>query len=397
MNITRIVVRLLFIMLLGGLFYIIYSLFIAKPEERLYSTQKPEHRTIRHIIKASGTIEAEESMKIGSLVGGILEKMYVEENDFVKKGQLLATIDDGKQDNDVKATKASLEISQAKLKYQEPHYKRQIALHEAHFISDDEFEISTRDYETAKSDVALNQAHYDQAVLTFNNKRIIAPVDGIVVGKTSNEGETVTLYAPPTVIYTIAKDISKMEGKIEIDESNVSHVKKGMNVSMTFETYLGDVFHSKITDISNNPIEKGGTINYNATVQIDNAKLLFKPGMTVDAEIIVAQKENVLAVQAQQFAINPKTVEMIATMKKFGYKPLTDDERKTCSKKGLCKTVWIEKEKTFIERPVKLGISDGAFFEIIEGLGTDELLVVDTIEENAADKFFKKMFKTGLQ
>ncbi|HBL98353.1 TPA: hypothetical protein DDZ86_01775 [Candidatus Dependentiae bacterium] len=397
MNMTRIVVRLLFFTLLAGLFYIVYTLFIAKPEQRLYTVQKVSRRSIRHVIKASGAIEAEESMKIGSLVSGILEKMYVEENEFVKKGQLLATIDDGKRDNEVKAAKASLELSQAKLNYQIPHYKRQAALHDAHFISDDEFEQSTRDYETAKSDVALNQAKYDQAVLTFNNKRIIAPVDGIVVGKPSNEGETVTLYAPPTVIYTIARDIRKMEGKIEIDESNISHVKKGMDVSMTFETYLGDVFSSKITDLSNNPIEKGGTVSYNATVPIDNSKLLFKPGMTVDAEIVVAQRENVLAVQAQQFAISPKTIEMIAAMKKLGYKPLSDEDRKVCYKKGLCKTIWIEKEKVFIEKPVKVGVSDGAFFEVLEGLDANDLVVIDTIEENATEKFFKKMFKTGLQ
>jgi len=397
MNVTRLVARLLFLTLISIFLYLIYSLFFAKPEERLYSTHKIEYRNINYIIRASGKLEAEEFMKIGSLVAGIIEKMYVEENDIVKKGQLLARINDGKEDTDVRATKAAYEIAQQELTYEKAHFARQKTLHEAHFIADDEFEQNRRDYESAVQNVDLKKAQFDAATLVFNNKRITAPADGIVVGKPSNEGETVTLYAPPTVIYSIAKDIAKMEAQIEIDESNVGVVKKGTPVLISFSTYLGDVFKSTITDISNNPIEKGGSVCFLATAPLDNSKQLLKPGMTVDAEIVIAKKEHILALQAQQFSINPTTIEMIAKIKNYQYKPVSLDERSTCLKKGFCKTVWIEKDKSFIERPIKTGISDGAYFEILEGLDQNDLVVIDTIEENAAEKFFKKIFKTGLQ
>lgn len=397
MNITGLAIRLLFLTLISGFLYLVYSLFLAKPEEVLYSTQKIKRQNIHYVIKASGTLEAEEFMKIGSLVPGIIEKMYVEENDIVKKGQLLARINDGKEDTDVRATKAAYDIAQEEFTYQKAHFERQKKLHEAHFISDDEFEKQRRDYEVAAKDIDLKKAQHDAAVLVFNNKRIVAPADGIVVGKPSNEGETVTLYAPPTVIYSIAKDINKMEAKIEIDESVIGVVKKGTPVLISFSTYLGEVFQSTITDISNNPIQKGGSVCFLATAPLDNSKRLFKPGMTVDAEIVIAQKDNVLALQAQQFSINPKTIEMIAKIKNYQYKPIPHEERTKCIKKGFCKTVWTEKEKAFIEHPIKTGISDGAYFEIIEGIDPKDLVVVDTIEENAAEKFFKKIFKSGLQ
>lgn len=383
--------------LLGGMGYWVYSSFFKKPEPQLYSAKHPEKRTIRQVIKATGALEAEDFMKIGSLVNGVILEMRAEENDTVKKGQVLAVIDDGKEDTEVRETLSLLQTAQVNLTYQSDHFKRQEALHDAQFISDDDFEKATLDYERAQNEVMFRQALYDRAVLIFNHKKILAPDDGVVVGKQSREGEAVTTFAPPTVLYTIARDLRKMKAKIEIDESYVGVIRKKMPVLLTYDTYLDQTFKSVISELSNNPLEKGGTVSYQATLEIDNEKMLFRPGMTVNAEIVVAEAKNVVSISGQQFAINPLIVEQVAKVKKYGYKPLTVGVRTSCQKRGICKTLWVERDKTFVEVPVKIGITDGAYFEIVEGVTEKDLVIYDTIEENAMAKLFKKFFSAGLQ
>lgn len=397
MKLAKIIPSLIFIILGGAFIYGAYSLFFTKKEERLYSTRPPEIRPLKKIVRATGKVDPEELMKIGSIIIGVIDKMFVEENEFVKKGQLLATIDDGKDDTDVRAAKATLESAKYYLTYYQAFFARQKALHDGRFISDNEFEKYVSELKRAEEDVNMRQAQYDQAFLLFNRKKITAPDAGIVVGKNSSEGETVTFYAPATVIYTIAKNIKKMKAEVEIDESIIGQIKKGMEAELSFDTYLGRIFKSTITDLSNNPIEKGGAICYKATLPIDNSQMLFRPGMTVTAEIVVAAKNHVLTIRGQQFAIKPDIVEQIAKVKKYDFKPLSKEDRAKYGRMGDHRIVWIESAHTFVEKPIKLGISDGAFFEVTEGLTEDDAVIEDTIEENAMAKIFGKFFGAGLR
>lgn len=397
MKITKYIPHIIFISLGAAFAYGAYTLFFTHKEERLFSTRQPEVRPLTKVVRATGKVNPDDLMKIGSIIIGVIDEMFVEENEFVKKGQLLVTIDDGKDDTDVRATKAVLASAKAYLDYYMLFYSRQKSLHEGHFISDNDFDKYTSELKRAQEDVNLRQAQFDQASLLFNRKKIVAPDDGIIVGKNSSEGETVTSYAPATIIYTIAKNIKKMKAEVEIDESSIGQIKKGMEAELTFDTYLGRVFKSTITDLSNNPIEKGGAICYKATLPIDNSQMLFRPGMTVTAEIVVAEKAQALTVRGQQFAIKPAIIEQIAKVNGYGFKPLSKEARAKYEKLGDHKIVWIEENKNFIERPVKIGVSDGAFYEIVDGLKATDLVVEDTIEENALAKVFSKMFGAGMK
>ena len=223
---------------IGGLcIFFAYRLFFKSNAEQLYSTQKMERRDITHIIKATGFLEVEDTMKIGSIVPGIIHKMHVDENEQVKRGQLLAEIDDGKNDTEVKETKAVWDGAEADLVYLEAFFQRQKALYEDDQISKDTFQDATRQLEVAQAEVRLKNASYDKAKLEFDNKKIVAPDDGIVISKIARKGETVTLASPPTLIYLLAKDIKKMNAKLEIDESSVGALKKGATAMMTFDPY----------------------------------------------------------------------------------------------------------------------------------------------------------------
>lgn len=392
-NLIRLTIAALFV---GGS-YGIYRAWFKQPEQVLYSVKRPVHRNVLNVIKATGSLKPEDVLKVGSLVSGILAKTYVDENDVVKKDQVIALVDDGKEDTEVREALAYLEQSKIDLTYVTAYYARNKALHDERYISDDEFERIETLFHNAEKEVIRRQAQYDRILYIYNKKQIRSPGNGVIISKVASEGEAVTNFGLGTVIYTIAKDISKMEAKVEIDETTVGSVKRGMKARLTYDTYLGQVFEGTIKDISNNALEKGGTVSYLATIPIDNKKLLFRPGMTVNAEIVTAQRMNVLTIEGQQLAINRETLRKVAQIKGFDYKPLSNNRRTACQRDGFCKSVWVKEGNAFVERPIKVGLSDGAFFEVVQGLTEKDEVVDDTIEENMMDKFFKKFFNTGLK
>ncbi len=373
-----------------------YYTFWRTEQKALFMTQEAEQRDIVQLVKATGTLEVFDNMTIGSLVAGIIYKMHVEENQLVKKGDLLVEIDDGLADTRVRETKAALLQARADFAYITAFYKRQKALYAQNHISLDTFQEVTRQYEVVQQEVQLRYANHERANIEFGNKKITAPDDGLVIAKKGAEGETVTLASPPTIIYTLAKDIKQMKAKLEIDESVVGDVKVGMEAELTFDTYPYQMFRGKIAEISNDPKIEKGAISYLATIILDNSELLFRPGMTVDARIVVAQKDDVLAVPSSLFKINPFILADIAKVKGYGYKPLSKKQRMVLKEKESMQTIWLYKEHAFIEHSVKVGINDYAFFEVIEGLEGHEQLVFDTVEPDVMKEFFERFFGKGL-
>lgn len=382
--------------LLIGITWGSYHFFFAPKQPPLFQAKKPDRRTIVESIKATGYLEPEDLMKIGSIVQGIVYKLHVEENDVVKKGQLLAEIDDGKDDTSVRQTKANWLSAQASLTYAATHYERQKALYEAGHISKDLFEQMARDYHVAEQDVAAKKALYDQESILFARKKIVAPDNGLVISKESSEGETVALTSPATIIYTIAKDICKMKAKLEIDESTVGTLKEGMEAVLNFDSYPHRIFKGTVSLVSNAPIKKGNAVSYSATIHIDNSQLLFRPGMSVDAVITITEKENVLVVPSNLFRINTNALETIATALGYEYKPLSKQERKTTLEADHMKTIWIVREKSFVEQPISIGINDNAYYEVLSGLKETDLILTDLAEPNTMKEFFQKFFGKGL-
>ncbi len=374
----------------------IYKAFFVKKEKRLFATEKPQRRNITQAVRATGYLETEDLLKIGSIVPGIIKKLCVEENEYVKKGDVLAIIDDGKDDTEVRETEGALEEAQAALVYTTVHYQRQKTLFDVGQLSKDNFDKVVSDYDTAKAHVKSKQAAYECAKLTFTNKTIRSPQDGLIIEKISTEGETVTLASPATIIYTLAKDIRTMDVKLEIDENRVGQIKKGLVATLTFDTYPYKKFSGTIADISNAPIKKQTAVNYHATFTIDNKELLLRPGMTVNAHIVVAEKDNVITVPGGIFAINDIILEEVAKASKYLFKPMTRQAKKELEKKGAFKTVWLVEDKAFVEKPVELGINDNAFFEIVSGLTADEDIIVDVEEPDTMQQLYSKIFSKGL-
>lgn len=397
MNIKKITIPLFMIIVTIAASYWIYQRYFAKPSTPFYSTKKVQKRNITHIVKAIGYLQPEDLLKVGSLVNGTIKKMFVDENDIVTKGQLLATINDGKDDTFVRSTKTAYEQANANYVYQKAYYMRQKILYEKNHISQDQFEQVTRDYKTAQLEVERNKAAHEYEVITFNNKKIIAPVSGIIIKKNGSEGEPVTnVGSPPSIVYTIAKDITQMEVKIKIDEGVIGDLKEGMEAELTFDTYPDRVFFGKITEISNAGIKEGGAVNYLATIPLDNSEKLFRPSMNVDAKILIAKKDHVWAVPGYLFDLNAYILGEVAKKLNKVFKPISSEQKNELRKKGQ-RTLWIERNNAFIEIPVKVGISDLAWYEITKGLNGDEQLITDVLEPDIMEVFFKKYFGRGLE
>lgn len=396
MTIKSLLIWLIVITLFIGGSYLIYLNYFAPHEAQWFVTEKPTYRTISQIILSTGKIEAEDTLKIGSIVPGIIKKMYVEENQIVKKGDLLATIDDGKDDTDVRATAGYLYNAQAELVYKTKHFERQKALYEAKQVSADTYDWALSQFKMAQGMVKARQAQHDQAKLIFENKRILAPDDGIVIEKVSTEGETVTLASPATIIYTIAKDIRRMKVELEVDENRIGEIKIGQVAFLTFDTYPYKKFCGTIKDVSNAPITKNAAVSYNASFILDNKELLLRPGMTVNARITVSEKDDILAIPGHVLAINPYVLEQVAKLLTLEFKPMGKTEKQELEKKGAFKTVWIKKGNAFIEQPVELGSNDNAYFEVVSGLTSDEDVVNDIIEPDTMQKLYSQVFGKGL-
>lgn len=379
---------------LGGVVY--YRQTHKQKPSQFFTVTKPVHRSITQEVRATGYLEVEDMMKIGSLVIGRIIKLYVEENEAVKKGQLLVEIDDGIGDTQVRETKALLDIARADFAYATPHFERQKALFEKGYIAKDAYEKATADFERAKNAIDQTRAAYDRAVIIYNNKKIKAPDDGVVIEKVSSEGAMVSWYAAETSIYKIAKDMAKMKAKLEIDETVVGDLRVGMPVHMVYDAYPNKFFEGTISDISNASQEKGGAISYLATVPVDNSQKLFRPTMSINASIIIAEKNDVIAVPINIFKINPLTLERIAKQFGYGYQPLSDQARQELKRKENRRALWVFVNNAFVEREVEIGINDHAYYEIVSGLSDADNLVVDTIEGNAMQEMFEKMFGKGL-
>ncbi|MCK5632124.1 efflux RND transporter periplasmic adaptor subunit [bacterium] len=389
----------LIIFLFTGLAAYIYKKITNKKTTNLFKTEKLQKRAISQVINATGKLDAQGTINIGSLINGIVEALYVEENASVKKGQILAKIDDGRGDTGVKQATAALQNAKVNLTYQTQFYNRQKKLYDAHLISQDDFDNTQRVYDSAIANKQQQQAYYEQELLQFNNKKIISPIDGIVIKKNVSLREGVANFSPPTILYTLAEDVRKMNVELEIDETDIGLIKIGQEAKLYFDTYPYKSFRGKINEISTGPIVNGGAVNYKAKIKIDNSNLLLKQGMTVHARIVVGSRPNTLALPGYIFSIDKKLIEIVAKTEKYGYEPLSKEERKKFKPKNPdnpVKRIWTFKNNTFKQKPIEIGISDNAFFEIVSGLSGHENIVVDVDEPDAMAEMYKRLFGGGL-
>lgn len=377
---------------------LIYKKFFVKVKKLPYITKKPERRTIRKIIDTTGKVSIADKIKKGSLVAGIVKKLHVNENDVVKKGDLLVEIDTGKDDTEVREAEGALAKAKANYRYQKNYYLRQKGLYQAGQLARNEFESIQRDYRSSKADLISARARYDKAKQEYDNTKVYAPQDGVVILVGVSEGERVTTDLDATVLFSIAKDIRKMRGSLEINESNIGHIKVGQEVEFTVDSFPHKKFKTKIKGISYSPKKKAGNLYYKAIIDIDNTEELLRPGLSLNAKIFVAKAKKTLALTSQAFMVSSKIIVEIAKSLGYSYHAVDKKTYKTKVKRSdqPTQTVWTVQRNgephTFVEKIVTTNLTDDIYFEITSGLSENDDVIVDVEESNYMEEIYKKAF-----
>lgn len=362
-----------------AIFGIGYKMLNRSAGGTVYKTQKIENGDIMESITASGTINPLSTVSVGSQASGRIAEIYVDYNSVVKKGQLLALIDQENAKATVQQREAALEIAKAQVAVEEnniKYYKKALnrisKLNASKYSTEKDLEAAERDYDNSVAQLALEQAQVKQAQASLNSAQtelsyteIKAPVDGIVISKAVEVGQTVAASFETPELFSVAEDLTKMQIEASVVEADIAKVKEGQKVRFTVDSYTDDYFYGTVTQVRNEATTTSNVVTYTVVIGIDNSDMKLKPGMTANVEIITAEEKGVMLVpnQALRFYIDDS------------------DNAKRYKDRG----VWIIKNGHPERVTVKIGVSDDDNTQILEStlkIG-DEVIV--SKELSAAD------------
>ncbi|MEM5565079.1 efflux RND transporter periplasmic adaptor subunit [Psychroserpens sp. AS72] len=274
-------------------------------------------------VSSTGTLEAINTVDVGTQISGTISKIYVDYNDRVQAGQLLAVMDMKMLNTSLESAKANLAVSQAQLNQVEDQYKRNQILFEKEVISQQEYNTSKFSYEQAVSSKKAAQASLTNARVNIGYAKIMSPINGIIIEKTVDEGQTVAASFSTPTMFIIAEDLSKMQILADVDESDIGYIKDSMQVRFTIQTYPEKEFFGKVSQIRLQPIEINNVVNYQVVIDIDNEGGLLIPGMTANIEFITAKAKNVWLINNSALRFRP-TEDMLLDIK-----PILEERSKT--------------------------------------------------------------------
>ncbi len=298
------------------------ALLINKNKASDYVTVPAKRKTIIEAVEASGTVNPVDTVDIGSQVSGMIKEIYVDYNSKVKKGQLLAQIDTSlfqaqvdKARGDLEAARSNKAKIQAMLVYDKKNYERYKKLYTKNYVAKSEVDLAEATYKSDLAQMAAAQGTINQAQATLNNNltnlkytRIISPVDGIVVSRAVNVGQTVAASFQTPTLFQVAKDLTKMQIEVNVSEADIGKIKKEQEVEYTLDGYADEVFHGKVSEVRIAPTTVSNVVTYTVIVQVDNKENKMIPGMTANVSIITNKSENVICVPTDALRFTPKEI-----------------------------------------------------------------------------------------
>ncbi|MDO9545051.1 MAG: efflux RND transporter periplasmic adaptor subunit [Synergistaceae bacterium] len=379
-------VILVLIVISGGLFWY-YS---KSAEEIQYKTVRAERSDLRSVIQATGTLDAVETVDVGTQISGTVKEIYIDYNSVVKKGQLIAEIDSATQQTDVAQAEANLQVvqadlmnSEAVLANAEKSLARTRKLAGKDLIAKADVDTDEKTYLTAKAQVAASRARIAQYNATLNKTKInlgytqiYSPVDGVVVAKNVEKGQTVAASYQTPSIAEIAKDLSQMQVEVNVDEADIGGVKEGQKATFTVDAHPNDPFDGVVTQVRLSPTTTDNVVTYVVIVKVSNNKGLLMPGMTANVSLIVEERENVVVVPNSAFRFKP--ADASANSGQPGA-PMMGKQTIAEVKKPA---VYMIEKKAPVRVEVEKGISDGQNTEIISGLSEGDEVITGIIVPN---------------
>ncbi len=319
-----------------------------------YETAKVEKATIGNSVTATGTIEPVTEVEVGTQVSGIISKIYVDYNSVVRKGQVIAELDKTNLLSDLSKAKDNMSGAKSALDKARMDYKSYKALYDKGLVSSDEYQTKLLALRQAESTYAVQKESVAQAQTNLGYAIITSPIDGVVISKAVEEGQTVAAsYSTPT-LFTIAQDLTDMRVIADVDEADIGEVAVGQSVIFTVDAYPNDTFEGKVTQVRQEATTESNVVTYEVVISAANEDLKLKPGLTANVTISTLQRNNILSVPTKALRFTP-TTDIINP----------GDKIVDCS--GTHK-VWVREGNTIKAYSVKTGITNGTRTQIISGI-----------------------------
>lgn len=336
-----------------------------KEEDINFKEEKVALKTLQNSVTATGTIEAVTSVTVGTQVSGIVNKLYVDYNSQVKKGQVIAELDKTNLLSELNTAKANLASAQSSLNYQAANMERYKTLYKKGLVSADEYENALLTYRQAKEQVASSKENVQRAQTNLGYATITSPIDGTVISKSVEEGQTVAASFNTPELFTIAKDLTNMQVVANVDEADIGNVKEGDRVTFTVDAYPDDTFEGTVKQVRLEATTTNNEVTYEVVISAPNADLKLKPGLTANVTIYTQERSGVLAVANKALRFTPT-------------KETVGKDMKIVDCKGKNK-IWTLNGNTLTAHPVTIGQSDGINTEITKGLKQGDKIVTEIV------------------
>ena len=338
-----------------------------------YTTATAEVQNVSTSITATGTIEPVTKVDVGTQVSGIIDKIYVDYNSEVHKGQVIAELDKTNLLSELASAKSNLTNAQSNLNYQSSNYNRYKTLYYKGLVSANDYENARLSYEQAQQQVAVQQQNVTKAQTNLGYATILSPIDGVVLSREVEEGQTVASAMTTPTLFIIAQDLTDMRVIADIDEADIGGVREGQHVVFTVDAYPDDTFDGTVTQVRQQATTESNVVTYEVVIAAPNESLKLKPGLTASVSIFTLEKNGVLAVPSKALRFTPN--EAILT---------PDQKIEDCE--GTTK-VWTFDGTTFRAHPVQIGTTNGTLTEIISGIEAGTELVTEfSIEQEIEEE-----------
>jgi len=334
----------------------------SKKEEKItFDTAAVAPANIMNSITATGTIEPVTSVTVGTQVSGIVSKLFVDYNSVVKKGQVIAELDKTNLMSQLNTAKTQLATAQSQLNYQTANYKRYKTLFEKGLVAADDFDNAKLSYTQAKEQVASAKEEVQRAQTNLGYATITSPIDGVVLSKSVEEGQTVAASFSTPELFTIAQDLTNMQVVADVDEADIGDVKEGERVSFTVDAYPDDTFEGEVKQVRQEATTTNNVVTYEVVISAPNADLKLKPGLTANVTIYTAERKGVLSVPSKALRFTPQK----ETVGKMKIVDVANAKNK----------VWTIEGNSIVAHKVNIGMTDGTNTQIVGGIAEGTKIV----------------------
>ena len=335
----------------------------SKKQPVTYNTAEVSRQNISTSITATGTIEPVTQVEVGTQVSGIISKIFVDYNSIVKKGQVIAELDKTNLVAELTSAQSNLANANSQLNYQKSNYQRYKNLYDKGLISANDYESAKLSYEQAVQQVTVQQQSVEKARTNLGYATITAPIDGVVLSKEVEEGQTVASAMTTPTLFIIAQDLTDMRVIADIDEADIGGVVEGQRVSFTVDAYPDDVFNGKVTQVRQEATTESNVVTYEVVISAPNENLKLKPGLTANVTIYTMEKNDVLCVPVKALRFSPNEALL--------------EEGETVEDCKAPHKLWTREGKTFKAHAVETGVTNGTMTEIVSGINEGAKVVTD--------------------